>query len=494
MYDIFLSHSSADKEAFVEPLVKELEIRGLQIWYDKNNINRGDRIRESILSGISESVLFVAVISEHYYASSWANLELGILQANKPESLLPIVFSSVKDFTGQKYPFLLEHNYISGDMPITQIADELFRCITDRKQEYGIWHLEKTNLKQLVKEMRGYNCFKLEQIAIRLNKIAKTLTADPISALNEIRLLLELIFVDIAETEGGYIDTTRPVIDSFICSSTISDNLREHLNYLNSKYNLQIRNYHGSQQLDKDDIYLIQFSLYSIIEWYMISFFTKPVVKQKKIVPVMPEEFQYSDIIESYEIERLVLPPALIASQATDLEWFKYNPLTNIGARDLETGKLVGFFTTLPVSDSLYESIQSGNFDDTLIGVKDIKQYDMPGFYKLYLCSFCIHPDYNTTSAFKTIYTAFIDFLIYLAEDREIFISDIIADGVTPQGASLCESVGMKKVTGTIHDSHVYEAALIPPAFTTLKLNNRIGKKLIAYYQHVFEDYKEMFT
>ena len=90
--------------------------------------------------------------------------------------------------------------------------------------------------------------------------------------------------------------------------------------------------------------------------------------------------------------------------------------------------------------------------------------------------------------------SAFIDFLIYLAEDREIFISDIIADGVTPQGASLCESVGMKKVTGTIHDSHVYEAALIPPAFTTLKLNNRIGKKLIAYYQHVFEDYKEMFT
>ena len=57
MYDIFLSHSSADKEAFVEPLVKELEIRGLQIWYDKNNINRGDRIRESMKYPINSIIL-----------------------------------------------------------------------------------------------------------------------------------------------------------------------------------------------------------------------------------------------------------------------------------------------------------------------------------------------------------------------------------------------------------------------------------------------------
>lgn len=114
---------------------------------------------------------------------------------------------------------------------------------------------------------------------------------------------------------------------------------------------------HFVNTLEQEEMYLLQFSIYSIVEWYMMTYFKKPVFKYKKIIPVMPEEFTENDILESYEIEKLVLPAELIASPSTDKEWYDYNPLTNIGARDTDSGKLIGFFTSLPIRDKLYEKI-----------------------------------------------------------------------------------------------------------------------------------------
>ena len=44
MFDVFISHSSIDKKGFVEPLVDELNKLGLQVWYDKNSIHKGDTV------------------------------------------------------------------------------------------------------------------------------------------------------------------------------------------------------------------------------------------------------------------------------------------------------------------------------------------------------------------------------------------------------------------------------------------------------------------
>ena len=225
----------------------------------------------------------------------------------------------------------------------------------------------------------------------------------------------------------------------------------------------------------------------------MMTYFKKPVLNTKRIIPVLPEEFTEEDIIETYKIEQLVLPSKLIASIETDIKWYKHNPLIMLGARDVDTGKLIGFFTTLPITDELYEQIRNGDFDDTKFDENHIRLYDVPGFYKLYLCSLCIHPLYNTTSAFKTIYTSFIDFLLNLAIEREIYISCIIADGVTLKGSNLCKSIGMNKITESVHNSEIFEAVLLPPTSTTLHLKNKMGQKLLAYYQRIYNEYRDIF-
>lgn len=493
MFDVFISHSGEDKELFVEPLVKDLNKMGLNVWYDKSNIQSGEKVRDSIINGIKESLIFIAILSPNYFHSNWANLELGIIQDYNPDNFIPVIFSNAKELTANQYPFLLNYSYVETDCYKYDIALRLKKLVNEKKQERGLWHIEKTDLKSLVREMYSYNNFKLEQIAIRTSCIIKKINSELLSALNEIKMVLDIILYDVASFENIIISQEVSAIDLFLNMDFLSQNLKEHIKYLQLMYQEQIQHIQDSPKLTQENLYLTQFSLYSIIEWYMFTYFKKPTFKFKKLVPVAPEDFTREDIEESYKIEKLVLPQNLIAAPETDLQWYEYNQLTMIGARDSETQKLVGFFNTLPISDNLFEQIKKGSFDDTAISIDDIRQYDMPGFYKLYLCSFCINPAYNSTAAFKIIYTGFIDFLLDLATELEIFISDIIADGVTQKGENLCQSIGMTKVTTSNHKSNVYSASLIPPTLSSLKLNNKVGHKLITYYQRMYNEYKEIF-
>ena len=83
--------------------------------------------------------------------------------------------------------------------------------------------------------------------------------------------------------------------------------------------------------------------------------------------------------------------------------------------------------------------------------------------------------------------------MLWLASEYEIYISEIVADGVTLKGANLCEKIGMKKIASTVHNTTVYYASLIPPEYTTLKLNNVSGHKLITYYEKKYNEYRDIF-
>lgn len=180
MYDVFLSHSSLDKSDIVAPLVDQLSKNGLLVWYDNNEINKGEIIKEKIISGINESVVFVAVITNNFFQSNWASLELGLLESISPNNLIPIISKNVKSIASQRYPFLFDHNYIEFNDQLDNVVKELSNAVNRIKQESGLWHVNKTNLKSLIKEMRSYNDFKLDQLAINL---PKTLTTNEVSKL-----------------------------------------------------------------------------------------------------------------------------------------------------------------------------------------------------------------------------------------------------------------------------------------------------------------------
>ena len=80
-YDLFISHASEDKDAFVRPLAQVLREKGLNVWYDEFTLKLGDSLRESIDRGLAASRYGLVVLSHHFFSKDWPQRELNGLFA-----------------------------------------------------------------------------------------------------------------------------------------------------------------------------------------------------------------------------------------------------------------------------------------------------------------------------------------------------------------------------------------------------------------------------
>ncbi len=54
-YDVFISHASEDKD-WVKGLVSSLDLEGVSVWYDEQQLKVGDSLREAIDMGCNGQV------------------------------------------------------------------------------------------------------------------------------------------------------------------------------------------------------------------------------------------------------------------------------------------------------------------------------------------------------------------------------------------------------------------------------------------------------
>lgn len=74
---VFLSHSSLDKDEFVEPLATALRERGVDAWLDKWELLPGDSLIQRIVNeAITATDVLAAVISTNSVSSKWVIQEL----------------------------------------------------------------------------------------------------------------------------------------------------------------------------------------------------------------------------------------------------------------------------------------------------------------------------------------------------------------------------------------------------------------------------------
>jgi GTPase SAR1 family protein len=73
-YDVFLSHSSADKPV-VRELAERLRAAGLRVWFDEWNIRPGDHIPTEIDEGLEHSSVLLFCMSAQAFGSDWVLLE-----------------------------------------------------------------------------------------------------------------------------------------------------------------------------------------------------------------------------------------------------------------------------------------------------------------------------------------------------------------------------------------------------------------------------------
>ena len=108
MYDVFLSHASKDKISYVEELKQTLDLLGIDVFYDKDTIEWGDKWKEKIYEGLEKSEFAIIVISENFFGREWTEEELkNLLERQNAEGqklILPIVHNITTDQLKEKYP------------------------------------------------------------------------------------------------------------------------------------------------------------------------------------------------------------------------------------------------------------------------------------------------------------------------------------------------------------------------------------------------------
>ena len=92
-YDVFLSHSSADKE-LIGQVASRLRDDGFRVWYDDWEIRHGDLIQSKIDQGLDESRVLVLFMSRKASESDWVRLEQESVTfhdpVNKNRSFIPV--------------------------------------------------------------------------------------------------------------------------------------------------------------------------------------------------------------------------------------------------------------------------------------------------------------------------------------------------------------------------------------------------------------------
>lgn len=74
---VFISHSSDDKESFIEPLVTDLENCYINVWFDKRKILPGDNLRKSIFKdGLDKADVALIFFTQNSLKSSWVDREI----------------------------------------------------------------------------------------------------------------------------------------------------------------------------------------------------------------------------------------------------------------------------------------------------------------------------------------------------------------------------------------------------------------------------------
>ncbi|WP_242127731.1 toll/interleukin-1 receptor domain-containing protein [Sphingobium sp. Sx8-8] len=109
IHDFFISHASEDKEAFVDGLVAKARAAGLDVWYDRFELEWGDNLRQKIDRGLASAYFGVVVLSADFFKKPWPQYELdGLVQRDMLGSgrLLPIWHKVTVDEVAQHAPSL----------------------------------------------------------------------------------------------------------------------------------------------------------------------------------------------------------------------------------------------------------------------------------------------------------------------------------------------------------------------------------------------------
>lgn len=132
-FDVFISHTSEDKEEVVRPLASALRDAGLSVWFDEFELRIGDSLRRKIDKGLANSRFGVVVLSTSFFGRGWPEYELDGLVSRTvsgEQILLPVWHNVTKREVIDYSPSLADRVARStGTHTVEEIAAEIVDVI-----------------------------------------------------------------------------------------------------------------------------------------------------------------------------------------------------------------------------------------------------------------------------------------------------------------------------------------------------------------------------
>lgn len=108
MYDVFISHANADKLDYVNDLKQSLDKLRINVFYDKDTLEWGDKWKDKILEGVAKAEFAIIVISENFFGREWTEKELQEFLNRQNTSgqkiILPILHNISVSQLQEQYP------------------------------------------------------------------------------------------------------------------------------------------------------------------------------------------------------------------------------------------------------------------------------------------------------------------------------------------------------------------------------------------------------
>lgn len=484
MHDFFVSHCSKDKNIIVDNLVENLQNMGYSVWYDKEQILAGDDIPTEVKKGLESSFCLLLVISSNFIKSKWTFYETGVFDATGSERIIPLIYNASKDDKSIIQGILGNRKYLDASaLTKEEIATNLARKLNQiKKENYDLQIIE--DLRNIQKKLASYETVNSEIISIKLNEYLAFLETHNDFLIFAAKKIVRAVLEDLLKHAGFKGNCTN------IDSKDLLDLIKKYkIGSLNTQDFIGFTLTIDSEKVSQENIRIINNSLINILNYYVHTRYSLEL-SSSQIEIVSPEELTFNDFVDMFEIDKKVMREDLIADVNTTYSWYTHNKYTHIAVRNKKSKKIVGYFSVLPITDNTYQKILDGNFKDKDFTTESIEQYIFSDFYRIYIAGVGIDPKYQNTSAFIKLYNALIDLFLFLAKDREIYISEVLAEASTKQGEKFCKMVGMKCISSTKSDTEIYGLVTIPPKF---RLPNRKGKEMHELCEKKYEEYRDYF-
>jgi hypothetical protein len=133
-FDVFISHASEDKTAFVAPLAHYLVQQGLRVWYDAFTLKLGDRLRQSIDRGLARSRYGIVVLSQAFFEKHWPQYELdglAALEVSGRKVILPIWHGVSREDVARVSPPLADRVAVNSTLPLETVAAKILEVVRE---------------------------------------------------------------------------------------------------------------------------------------------------------------------------------------------------------------------------------------------------------------------------------------------------------------------------------------------------------------------------